>query len=68
MASKTNEAERKIRRTETVIPKSIRRAERQTEQALKCLSRGYAEEVWDDVDELEEMDTRGHVNHKQTLR
>lgn len=57
-----------VRKAEGVVPKSIRRADKQFEKALKGLSRGYAEEVWGDVEELEEFDTRGHLNHKQPLR
>ena len=57
-----------VRKTESVVPKSIRRAERQTDKALKDLSKGYAWEVWGDIEEIEEFDTRGHLNHKQPLR
>ena len=57
-----------VRKTESVVPKSIRRAEMQTEKALRGLTRGYIEQVWDDAEELDEIETRSHLNHKQTLR
>lgn len=57
-----------VRKTESIIPKSIRRAEKQVDIALKGLSHGYIDEIWNEVDELEEFDTRGHLSHKQKLR
>ena len=57
-----------IRKAESVVPKSVRRAERQADMALRNLSRGYAHEVWGDVEEIEEFETRSHLNHKQQLR
>lgn len=57
-----------VRKAESVIPKSIRRADKQAEMALKCLSQGDIHEIWDDVEELEEFDTRTHLTHKQPLR
>lgn len=57
-----------VRRAEGIVPKSIRRDEQKVDKALKNLSRGYVEQVWDDVEELEQFDTRSHLNHKQPLR
>lgn len=57
-----------VRKAEGVVPKSIRRTEKQMDIVLKGLSRGYADEVWNDIDELEEFGTHTRLNHKQPLR
>lgn len=57
-----------VRKTECIVPKMFRRADKQIEATLKELTRGYSGDIWDSVEELEELDTRGHQNHKQPLR
>jgi hypothetical protein len=57
-----------IRTTESLVPRSARRTDRQTDKALRDLTHGYAHEIWDDVEELEGINTRRPLTHKQQLR